>query len=76
MAQCISQHNFVSDLDKDLEVGSFNIVFSGHHSLYYSLFLPPKNNTKGRRADYTFLTAKLLCHYMIRVNQDRARPVL
>ena len=37
------QHNFMLDLDKDLIVGSFNFVFSGHHSLYYSLFLPPKN---------------------------------
>ena len=42
MAQCISQHNFMPDLDKDLEVGSFNFVFSGQHSIYYSLFLSPK----------------------------------
>ena len=54
----ISQHNFVSGLDRDLEAGSFSIVFSGHHSLYYSLFLPQKNNTKGRRADYTFFYGK------------------
>ena len=42
MAQCIS-YNFMPDLDKDLEVGSFNFVFSGQYSIYYSLFLPPKN---------------------------------
>ena len=29
MAQYISQHNYMPDLDIDLEVGSFNFVFSG-----------------------------------------------
>ena len=30
MAHCISQHNFMPDLDKDLKVGLFNFVFSGN----------------------------------------------
>ena len=43
MAQCISPHNFMPDLDEDLEVGSFNFVVSGQNSLLFLIFTAKKN---------------------------------